>query len=106
MNAKVLMLPFGVEVIGNVLEEDDQKLVMEHVLALNFEPTQGADGKTAMSFGFVPFSPLTEKKKEFRKNSVVLITEPRQGLRNAYQQATGSVLTPPSASPNPEILLG
>lgn len=105
----ILIFPTGMEVIGSVVEESATEIVLEKPVILAYEQPQqdpqNPGKKSSFSFGFAPFAPLTNDKKTFYKAGLVAKAEPKQGLKNAYQQATGSIVTPPAAANNPEILL-
>lgn len=97
-SVKVVMLSSGLELIGGVVSDDGVSISLDKVLIVVVD----VDDKTKrLALNFAPFSPLTADVKTFSRSSVVMVTEPRDGLRNAYAQATGRVVIP-----NKEVILG
>lgn len=100
----VLVLPTGLEIIATIVKESDTEIIAEMPLILNYQMEEAATGKPSLNFNFLPYSPLTTSPKTFFKSGLVGKATPKQGLINAYQQITGKIITPPTASA-PELLL-
>lgn len=102
-NIVVLKLVSGEEVIGtasenNLPNEHSDFVELENVLSVQLTMNQQT-GK--IGFGFLPYSPLTEDKKKFKKEHIMQINKPKDTLENAYKDLTGQIITP-----NKGLLLG
>lgn len=93
-NVKVVGLSNGVELIGQVVE-DKVGVTLKDTLVIMLNPDQ----KTGrMGFGFMPYAPLTKSDvKNFPYKDIMWTDEPNDMLLGAYQEATGSVVTPPQS---------
>ena len=89
-NVLILKLSTGEEVIGRIVNESDDTYQIEFGLLLNYQLQD--EGKIA--FGFLPYSPLSNKDKRINKSHVVWSAEPADGLKDAYNKATGQIMTP------------
>lgn len=90
LNVKLVRMSSGEDVITNVIEETDFYVKFKNPI-VSF-PTQ--EGR----IGFVPWSPLINKKNpemEVSKTFIVYISEPDETIVDQYNQMFGSKLVTP-----------
>lgn len=94
----VVKLITGEEIIGDRTGETSSEVTLESplLLQLKLNPESGNIG-----FGFLPYSPLTEDVKTFRKQDIMHTLKPKDILLNAYKQLTGRVI-----APSKELIIG
>ena len=81
------------ELIGKVETFTADAIALENVLGVGYQMDPHTPGK--IGFGFIPFSPMTTGKvKHFDRIHVVMVDEPTGQLKQAYEQATGAIVTP------------
>jgi len=100
---KLYRLTTGEDVIGTPVEEGDP--LQEGELENHFDyeyikkpfvliPMQGQPGKP-MQIGFHPYIPYTKDEViKIKKANIVTETNPDNNMKSAYEQNTGSLLTP------------
>lgn len=90
LNVKLVRMSSGEDVITNIVEESDSFVKLKNPI-VSF-PTQ--EGR----IGFVPWSPLINKKNpemEVSKKFIVYIADPDETIVEQYNQMFGSKLVTP-----------
>lgn len=82
----VVKLVSGEELIGVVVADGEKAITLDKLLVLGYEIDPQS---SKLSFGFLPFSPMTASRKQFQYDRLIYVTEPNEKLKDAYEQATG-----------------
>ena len=91
---RLYRLTTGEDVIGTPVEEDTTELQQAIKKPFVLIPMQGQPGKP-MQIGFHPFIPYTKDEIiKIKKANIVTETNPDDNMKSAYEQNTGSLLTP------------
>lgn len=85
---KAFKLISGEEVLGKVIGEGSDHVVLEDALALHAQP-----GPQGMQIGLIPFmmSNTTAREIQFERSAIVCSTEPSKELQDGYLQQTSSI---------------
>jgi len=93
---RLYRLTTGEDVIGTPVEEDTTELQQAIKKPFVLIPMQGQAGKP-MQIGFHPYIPYAKDEIiKIKKANIVTETTPDDNMVNAYQQNTGSLVTPKS----------
>jgi hypothetical protein len=78
-----------------LVKEADDYVCLDRILGIGYDIQPGENGAPGkIGFGFLPHSPMTEKKKYFNMIHVVYLTSPSPMLESAYRQASSPIATP------------
>lgn len=93
MTVKAVKLISGEELVGEVIHEEDNTLVLKNVLAIMIQRAQ--DGN--LGIGFVPFAPYLGKgvSFDFDKDKLQFVKEVDDQMKNQYNSIFGGIVTPP-----------
>lgn len=93
MTVKAVKLVSGEELVGDVVYEEPDHIVMQNVLAIMLHRTQ--DGN--LNVGFVPFAPYLGKgvNFEFKLDKLLFVKEVDDQMKNQYNSIFGGVVVPP-----------
>lgn len=80
----------GEEIIGKVVPENSEELVLTDILAIVY--IQQQDGRTGWMFQ--PYSPLTGAVKRINQDHITFVTEASDQLIEAYKKVTSPIVTP------------
>ena len=91
---RLYRLTTGEDVIGTPVDEDTTELHQAIKRPFVLIPMQGQPGKP-MQIGFHPYIPYTKDEViKIKKANIVTETNPDNNMKSAYEQNTGSLLTP------------
>jgi hypothetical protein len=93
MTVKAIKLNSGEELVGEVMVEDSNEIVLKNVLAILIQRNQ--DGN--LGIGFVPFAPYLGKGVtfEFALDKLIFVKEVDDAMKNQYNSIFGGIVTPP-----------
>ena len=93
MSVQVLKLVSGEEILGDVLEQLDNTVTINNVVAIVLQRTQTGD----MGIGFMPFMPyVASKKLKIDQSKIILMTDVDEEVKNQYNSIFGGIVTPSS----------
>ena len=91
---RLYRLTTGEDVIGAPVKEDTTELQQAIKKPFVLIPMQGQPGQP-MQIGFHPYIPYTKDEViKIKKANIVTETNPDNNMKSAYEQNTGSLLTP------------
>lgn len=93
MTVKAVKLISGEELIGELLYEDSDHIVLKNVLAIMIRQDQQGN----LGVGFIPFAPYAGKNAsfEFKLDKLTFVVEVDDQMRNQYNSIFGGIVTPP-----------
>lgn len=93
MTVKAVKLVSGEELIGEVIFEETDHIVLKNVLAILIRQDQQGN----LGVGFLPFAPYVGKNAsfEFKKDKLTFAMEVDDQMRNQYNSIFGGIVTPP-----------
>jgi hypothetical protein len=90
-NVLVIKLSSGEEILGKVVDvKENTAIALQNTLAIGYE----RDNKGQIGYGFIPWGPLVSDVKFINMNHIIYASEPKDSLAQAYNQATGAIVTP------------
>ena len=93
MTVKAVKLISGEELVGEVVHEEADHIVLQNPLAIMIQRAQ--DGN--LGIGFVPFAPYLGKgvNFEFKLDKLLFVKEVDDQMKNQYNSIFGGIVTPP-----------
>lgn len=93
MSVKAVKLISGEELVGEVVFEENDKILLKNVLAIMIQ----RDAQGNLGIGFVPFAPYLGKSAtfEFLKDKLQFVNEVDDQMKNQYNSIFGGIVTPP-----------
>jgi hypothetical protein len=102
-DVKIFTLNSMLEVIGKVVEVNDDYCKVSQALMIRLEPQEGPDGRPALSAALGPLSMFIEKDEKSQGADINLYynvmlgaSDPQEGILEYYSNLTGSIMAPPA----------